>query len=174
MRFKNPQEVFDFALQNLTNMKGRPLRLALSRKRGSRIVIQIEAALRIYKEGLAILEEKRAVVRQLKHLYHEEFEEDYARKRQYIMRRIHNMESSPYSYQYLINHLFRTGYQIKIRGINVQEHLPPLPKSFSEDFYDTINQLERELSQEQQLIADIKDAIKTFFEKEFQIANAIY
>ncbi len=174
MRFKNPQEVFDFALQNLTNMKGHPLRLALSRKRGSRIVIQIEAALRIYKEGLAILEEKRAVVRQLKHLYQEEFEEDYARKRQYIMRRIHNMESSPYSYQYLINHLSRTGYQIKIRGINVQEHLPPLPKSFSEDFYDTINQLERELSQEQQLIADIKDAIETFFEKEFQIANAIY
>ncbi|WP_163583458.1 DUF6792 domain-containing protein [Gracilibacillus saliphilus] len=174
MRFKNPQEVFDFALQNLTNMKGHPLRLALSRKRGSRIVIQIEAALRIYKEGLAILEEKRAVVRQLKHLYQEEFEEDYARKRQYIMRRIHNMESSPYSYQYLINHLSRTGYQIKIRGINVHEHLPPLPKSFSEDFYDTINQLERELSQEQQLIADIKDAIEAFFEKEFQIANAIY
>src|SRR5690606_1069376 len=69
---------------------------------GEKIDVNISSASRIYVWGMHLVEEQRAVLKQMKHLYEMEYIHNFNRRKKNLLEKIYDVESRPYAYQYLL------------------------------------------------------------------------
>ncbi|MEB3751135.1 DUF6792 domain-containing protein [Geobacillus icigianus] len=136
------------------------------------IRLNLSLAVRMYQKGMRIMEEKEAVLRDMKQLYVQEYVEDFERRKRDLMRNIEDMEQNPSAYQHLLGSFTYDAQQVYIlRRIEVHESIPPLDPMIAEGFEEMLAYYEGEMAKGRELIASIKQSVEQLVEKEEQIAN---
>ncbi|WP_427392340.1 DUF6792 domain-containing protein [Geobacillus icigianus] len=136
------------------------------------IRLNLSLAVRMYQKGMRIMEEKEAVLREMKQLYVQEYVEDFERRKRDLMRNIEDMEQNPSAYQHLLGSFTYDAQQVYVlRRIEVHESIPPLDPMIADGFEGMLAYYEGEMAKGRELIASIKQSVEQLVEKEEQIAN---
>jgi hypothetical protein len=73
------------------------------------------------------MEEKEAVLHEMKQSYLHEYVEDFEIQKRELMKKIEDMEQNPWAYQHLLGHFTYDAEQVYVlRRIDVHESIPPL------------------------------------------------
>ncbi|WP_027409947.1 DUF6792 domain-containing protein [Anoxybacteroides tepidamans] len=136
------------------------------------IRLNLSSAVRIYQKGLRMLEEKEAVLRDMKQRYVQEYVEDFEMRKRNLMRNIENMEQNPGAYQHLLGSFTYDAQQVYVlRCIEVHESIPPMDPLIPDLFEGMFAYYEWEIAKGKELIASVKQSFEQFFEKDEQLAK---
>ncbi|KZZ84987.1 DUF6792 domain-containing protein [Bacillus sp. SJS] len=135
---------------------------------GKPILINLSSALRLYKEGLNIYEEKNTLLKQIKEAYHREYTDDYALRKGTLMKAIASTESDTAWAQ------SRLGYSTtvyKVTKIDVQETIYPIPPANTATFQELFHYHETEQEAGVKQINQIKNSVEKFFQEDQKVAS---
>ncbi|MBS2970658.1 hypothetical protein J9317_18090 [Metabacillus sp. KIGAM252] len=135
---------------------------------GKPIMINLSSALRLYKEGLNIYEEKNNLLKQLKEAYHREYTDDYTRRKGTLMKAIASTDSDIGWAQ------SRLGYSTtvyKVTKIDVQETIYPIPPANTATFQELFHYHETEQEAGVKQIIQIKNSVEKFFQEDQKVAS---
>ncbi len=142
---------------------------------GKNIKINISSALRIYTEGLSILESKETVLSEIESKYERAYVQDYENRERRVMKKVREMEESPYSYQDLMGNFTRdTKVFHKVTKIDVHEDIPNLPENLENIYEGTFTYIKGVIEKEKVLLTNIKDSIEELFEEDERISKEIF
>lgn len=143
---------------------------------GEKIDVNISSASRIYVWGMHLVEEQRAVLKQMKHLYEMEYIHDFNRRKKNLLEKIYDMESRPYAYQYLLGKFtYDTKLFYRLTKIVVHDSIKPLPyHGFRANFENMFQYIETDINKTEETLTTIKKSIEQLFEEEEKIANTIF
>jgi hypothetical protein len=147
--------------------------LILIKKVGEReIRMNLSSAVRIYLKGLQIMEEKEAVLNEMKQSYLHEYVEDFETQKRELMKKIEDMEQNPWAYQHLLGHFTDDAKQAYVlRRIDVHESIPPLDPRIPHIFETMFLYYEQEISKGKELIETIKKSFEEFFEQDQNVSK---
>ncbi|MED3962820.1 DUF6792 domain-containing protein [Niallia taxi] len=137
---------------------------------GEEIKWNISSAVRIYQQGMKIVEDIEESIRTYERIYKNEIEDDFQTKKQRLIYEIHHIEANPSDYlwdfQFLLPNLGNLGS--KIEKIDVQEsfYTAPLPENSS-----ILMELRKQATEKRHFIEEIRDSIESLFEKEVLISQ---
>ncbi|RVT56542.1 DUF6792 domain-containing protein [Niallia taxi] len=137
---------------------------------GEEIKWNISSAVRIYQQGMKIVEDIEESIRTYERIYKNEIEDDFQTKKQRLIYEIHHIEANPSDYlwdfQFLLPNLGNLGS--KIERIDVQEsfYTAPLPENSS-----IVMELRKQATEKRHFIEEIRDSIESLFEKEELISQ---
>lgn len=137
---------------------------------GEEIKWNISSAVRIYQQGMKIVEDIEESIRTYERIYKNEIEDDFQIKKQRLIYEIHHIEANPSDYlwdfQFLLPNLGNLGS--KIEKIDVQEsfYTAPLPENSS-----ILIELRKQATEKRHFIEEIRDSIESLFEKEVLISQ---
>ncbi len=137
---------------------------------GEEIKWNISSAVRIYQQGMKIVEDIEESIRTYERIYKNEIEDDFQTKKQRLIYVIHHIEANPSDYlwdfQFLLPNLGNLGS--KIERIDVQEsfYTAPLPENSS-----IVMELRKQATEKRHFIEEIRDSIESLFEKEVLISQ---
>ncbi|MCT2347625.1 hypothetical protein M4D71_26120 [Niallia taxi] len=137
---------------------------------GEEIKWNISSAVRIYQQGMKIVEGIEESIRTYERIYKNEIEDDFQIKKQRLIYEIHHIEANPSDYlwdfQFLLPNLGNLGS--KIEKIDVQEsfYTAPLPENSS-----ILIELRKQATEKRHFIEEIRDSIESLFEKEVLISQ---
>ncbi|MEI2406391.1 DUF6792 domain-containing protein [Niallia taxi] len=137
---------------------------------GEEIKWNISSAVRIYQQGMKIVEDIEESIRTYERIYKNEIEDDFQTKKQRLIYEIHHIEANPSDYlwdfQFLLPNLGNLGS--KIERIDVQEsfYTAPLPENSS-----IVMELRKQATEKRHFIEEIRDSIESLFEKEVLISQ---
>lgn len=150
--------------------------MMLSKKvEGKDIKFNISSSVRMYTEGLSILDTKQTVLDEIKSQYKRKYIQDYTNREERIMKEIRDMEENPYSYQDLMGPFTNdTNAFHRVTKIDVHEDIPKLPENFMVIFEGIFNYIEGVITKEKELLQKIKESIEGLFEEDERIAETIF
>ncbi|AZB41858.1 hypothetical protein CEF21_05815 [Bacillus sp. FJAT-42376] len=134
---------------------------------GKPIIINLSSALRLYKEGLGIYEEKKTLLNQLKEAYHREYTDDYTSRKAALMKEIAATESD---FSWALGKLGYSSAVYKVTGIDVQEAIYPIPPANTATFQDLFHYHETEQAEGIKQVNKIKSSVEDFFKEDKKVA----
>ncbi|MGD7006920.1 DUF6792 domain-containing protein [Metabacillus sp. 84] len=135
---------------------------------GKPIIINLSSALRLFKKGLAIYEEKESILKQIKETYQREYPDDYTFRKDTLMRAIATTESDISWAQSKLGYS-TTAY--KVTKIDVQESIYPIPPANTAAFQELFHYHENEQEAGVKQIQQIKSSLEDFFNEDKKIAQ---
>ncbi|MBA4536979.1 hypothetical protein H1Z61_07425 [Bacillus aquiflavi] len=130
-----------------------------------RIEINLSSAVRVYQTGLDKYQEKSEILNQLRVMYQQEYLDDFENRKRRLMGSIHEMESNPRSYSYLL-----PGKDREVTSINVHEDIRPLSPIIANTFEEMFHHFQQEHKKGIELIGKIKTSIENLFSEEKAIS----
>ncbi|WP_413363606.1 DUF6792 domain-containing protein [Lysinibacillus sp. 3P01SB] len=153
--------------------KGKDLFMTVTSK-GQKVKINLSSAVRIYTTGMAIYDEKEAVLGRLKSDYETSYLQDFENRKARLVEKITDMEVNYSKYQYLLGNFTYDAYQkYVLTGINVHEDIPPLAENFKSSFEHMFHYYEQEIEQGRKAMATIKKTIEDYFKFDQELAEKI-
>jgi len=132
------------------------------------IKVNISAALRMYEEGRALLEDKVTEIKRLQAAIDREIIQCYKTERKKVMNKIYDMEASPSTYTHLLRkHVYFTRLDKSITGIDVHEVFYPFNHN---NMDDKISLLNESVEKGHTYLEDYRSAIEDLFDEEENIA----
>lgn len=137
---------------------------------GEEIKWNISSAVRIYQQGMKIVEDMEDSIRSYERIYKNEIEDDFQTKKQRLIREIHHIESNPSDYlwdfQFLLPNLGNLGSKIEKIDVHESFYTAPLP-----DNSNILTELKKQATEKRRFIEEIRGSIESLFEKEEMISQ---
>ncbi|MFC7373521.1 DUF6792 domain-containing protein [Fictibacillus iocasae] len=150
--------------KGLRYVKGEMI-LTKSGGNGKPIEVNLSSAVTIYQTGIDKYREMEENASQLRTAYDFEYVYDFDQRKSKLMQKIHDMEASPSSYEYLLENENYT-----VTSISVEEELPGLNSAFHETFEEMFASYEVELEKGKALLQRMKTSITDLFQEDKRIA----
>lgn len=138
---------------------------------GETIQVNISSAVRIYQNGMKIVEDMEDAISSYQKVYSREIDEDFIDKKQAITTAIHHMEENPSHYAFDLQFRLAAGFSHtfdKLEKISVHEsfHTGALP-----DNDGIVAELKKQTTEKRDFIKNIRESIEKLFEKEKMISQ---
>ncbi|MTH55070.1 hypothetical protein GKZ89_16825 [Bacillus mangrovi] len=135
---------------------------------GKPVIINLSSALRLFKEGLTIYEEKESILKQVKEAYQREYAEDYSHRKGTLMKEIARTELD---FSWAQSRLGYSPTAYKVTKIDVQESIYPIPPANTATFQELFHYHENEQEAGVKQIHKIKSSVEDFFKEDKKIAQ---
>lgn len=148
--------------------------LIITRSHGGELIsVNVSSATRIFLTGSAYIDAKAKILEHMRENYEVEYLEHYKDRKSTLLQEIHDMESFPSKYQYLLgNFTYDTQLYYRLTKINVHEDIPPLPyNGFQAVFDNMFVYIESDIEKQRKFLADVRESIEKLFEVEEGIAQ---
>lgn len=144
--------------------------MVFSTKHGKKeIKVNISAALRMYQDGKAVLEEKSSEIDHFQTAIHREISQCYENNKSQVMRKIDDIEANPDLYSYLLRkHIYFSRLNKKVKRIRVYEVFFPLETA---NLNEEIHVLRKSVEKGYTYVENYRKAIEDLFAEEKEIAN---
>lgn len=137
---------------------------------GEEIKWNISSAVRIYQQGMKIVEDIEESIRTYERIYKNEIEDDFQTKKQRLIYEIHHIEANPSDYlwdfQFLLPNLGNLGSKIEKIDVHESFYTAPLPENSN-----IVMELRKQATEKKHFIEEIRDSIESLFEKEELISQ---
>ncbi|KFF55363.1 hypothetical protein CM50_03360 [Bacillus subtilis] len=138
---------------------------------GETIQVNLSSAVRIYQNGMKIVEDMEDAISQYQKVYSQEIDEDFIDKKQAITTAIHHMEENPSHYAFDLQFRLAAGFSHtfdKLEKISVHEsfHTGALPVNDG-----IVAELKKQTTEKRDFIKNIRESIEKLFEKEEMISQ---
>ncbi|SCV40445.1 FIG01226220: hypothetical protein [Bacillus subtilis] len=138
---------------------------------GETIKVNLSSAVRIYQNGMKIVEDMEDAISQYQKVYSQEIDEDFIDKKQAIITAIHHMEENPSHYAFDLQFRLAAGFSHtfdKLENISVHEsfHTGALPANDG-----IVAELKKQATEKRDFIKNIRESIEKLFEKEEMISQ---
>ncbi|MGM0949895.1 MAG: DUF6792 domain-containing protein [Bacillota bacterium] len=138
---------------------------------GETIKVNISSAVRIYQNGMRIVEDMEDAISKYQKVYSQEINEDFIDKKQAIITAIHHMEENPSHYAFDLQFRLAAGFSHtfdKLEKISVHEsfHTGALPANDG-----VVAELKKQTAEKRDFIKNIRESIEKLFEKEEMISQ---
>ncbi|WP_420976188.1 DUF6792 domain-containing protein [Bacillus vallismortis] len=138
---------------------------------GESIKVNISSAVRIYQNGMKIVEDMEDAISKYQKVYSQEIDEDFSDKKQAIITAIHHMEENPSHYAFDLQFRLAAGFSHtfdKLEKISVHEsfHTGALPANDG-----IVAELKKQATEKRDFIKNIRESIEKLFEKEEMISQ---
>ncbi|OEI75858.1 hypothetical protein BG616_17305 [Bacillus subtilis] len=138
---------------------------------GETIQVNLSSAVRIYQNGMKIVEDMEDAISQYQKVYSQEIDEDFIDKKQAITTAIHHMEENPSHYAFDLQFRLAAGFSHtfdKLEKISVHEsfHTGALPANDG-----IVAELKKQTTEKRDFIKNIRESIEKLFEKEEMISQ---
>ncbi|AYK65423.1 hypothetical protein D9C11_07800 [Bacillus subtilis subsp. subtilis] len=138
---------------------------------GETIQVNLSSAVRIYQNGMKIVEDMEDAISKYQKVYSQEIDEDFIDKKQAIITAIHHMEENPSHYAFDIQFRLAAGFSHtfdKLEKISVHEsfHTGALPANDG-----IVAELKKQTTEKRDFIKNIRESIEKLFEKEEMISQ---
>ncbi|MDU0155257.1 DUF6792 domain-containing protein [Bacillus cabrialesii] len=138
---------------------------------GETIKVNISSAVRIYQNGMKIVEDMEDAISKYQKVYSQEIDEDFIDKKQAITTAIHHMEENPSHYAFDLQFRLAAGFSHtfdKLEKISVHEsfHTGALPANDG-----IVAELKKQTTEKRDFIKNIRESIEKLFEKEEMISQ---
>lgn len=144
--------------------------MVFSTKHGKKeIKVNISAALRMYQNGKAVLEEKLSEIDHFQAAIHREISQCYENNKSQVMRKIDDIEANPGLYSYLLRkHIYFSRLNKKVKRIRVYEVFFPLETA---NLNEEIHVLRKSIEKGYMYVENYRKAIEDLFAEEKEIGN---
>lgn len=129
-----------------------------------RIEVNVSSATRLYWLGIDNYEKKRLVLEKIQRAYTSKFEQPFEWRKRELLNRIHEMESNPHAYSYLLG-----GGDREMVSISVHETIPPMPVGITNDMQGIYRFYTEDIEKGRRLFEEMKEAILQFFSQDQQL-----
>ncbi|MFK3892053.1 DUF6792 domain-containing protein [Bacillus subtilis] len=138
---------------------------------GETIQVNLSSAVRIYQNGMKIVEDMEDAISKYQKVYSQEIDEDFIDKKQAITTAIHHMEENPSHYAFDLQFRLAAGFSHtfdKLERISVHEsfHTGALPANDG-----IVAELKKQTTEKRDFIKNIRESIEKLFEKEEMISQ---
>jgi hypothetical protein len=134
---------------------------------GEPIEVNMSAALRLYREGALIFEDKMSAIAKLEKAVHEEIQLEFKEERKKVLDEIYNIESNPKGYAYSRGWMHR--YPLyEVESLKVIENVYPLEKA---DLDEQIYEMKSSVDSGYKLIEDYRKAVEDLFAEEEKLSQ---
>ncbi|OWV37009.1 hypothetical protein CE489_11745 [Bacillus spizizenii] len=138
---------------------------------GETIKVNLSSAVRIYQNGMKLVEDMEDAISQYQKVYSQEIDEDFIDKKQAIITAIHHMEENPSHYAFDLQFRLAAGFSHtfdKLEKISVHEsfHTGALPANDG-----IVAELKKQATEKRDFIKNIRESIEKLFEKEEMISQ---
>ncbi|MCY8893659.1 hypothetical protein MOD50_10550 [Bacillus spizizenii] len=138
---------------------------------GETIKVNLSSAVRIYQNGMKIVEDMEEAISKYQKVYSQEIDEDFVDKKQAIITAIHHMEENPSHYAFDLQFRLAAGFNHtfdKLEKISVHEsfHTGALPANDG-----IVAELKKQATEKRDFIKNIRESIEKLFEKEEMISQ---
>ncbi|OIR61733.1 hypothetical protein BLL41_07225 [Bacillus sp. FMQ74] len=138
---------------------------------GETIQVNLSSAVRIYQNGMKIVEDMEEAISKYQKVYSQEIDEDFIDKKQAITTAIHHMEENPSHYAFDLQFRLAAGFSHtfdKLEKISVHEsfHTGALPANDG-----IVAELKKQTTEKRDFIKNIRESIEKLFEKEEMISQ---
>ncbi|KIL31450.1 hypothetical protein B4067_3951 [Bacillus subtilis subsp. subtilis] len=138
---------------------------------GETIQVNLSSAVRIYQNGMKIVEDMEDAISKYQKVYSQEIDEDFIDKKQAIITAIHHMEENPLHYAFDLQFRLAAGFSHtfdKLEKISVHEsfHTGALPANDG-----IVAELKKQTTEKRDFIKNIRESIEKLFEKEEMISQ---
>ncbi len=134
---------------------------------GEPINVNISAALRLYREGAIILEDKMSAIAKLEKTVHEEIELTFKEERRRVLDEIYHIESNPKGFAYSRGWMHR--YPLyEVESLKVVEDVAPLERA---DLDEQVHDMRASVDSGYKLIEDYRNAIEELFKEEEKLSQ---
>ncbi|WP_416042632.1 DUF6792 domain-containing protein [Bacillus subtilis] len=138
---------------------------------GETIQVNLSSAVRIYQNGMKIVEDMEDAISKYQKVYSQEIDEDFIDKKQAITTAIHHMEENPSHYAFDLQFRLVAGFSHtfdKLEKISVHEsfHTGALPANDG-----IVAELKKQTTEKRDFIKNIRESIEKLFEKEEMISQ---
>ncbi|MEE5179105.1 hypothetical protein JDW21_08905 [Bacillus subtilis] len=138
---------------------------------GETIQVNLSSAVRIYQNGMKIVEDMEDAISKYQKVYSQEIDEDFIDKKQAIITAIHHMEENPSNYAFDLQFRLAAGFSHtfdKLEKISVHEsfHTGALPANDG-----IVAELKKQTTEKRDFIKNIRESIEKLFEKEEMISQ---
>ncbi|MFC9319768.1 DUF6792 domain-containing protein [Bacillus subtilis] len=138
---------------------------------GETIQVNLSSAVRIYQNGMKIVEDMEDAISKYQKVYSQEIDEDFIDKKQAITTAIHHMEENPSHYAFDLQFRLAAGFSHtfdKLEKISVHEsfHTGALPANDG-----IVAELKKQTTEKRDFIKNIRESIEKLFEKEEMISQ---
>ncbi|MEC0281256.1 DUF6792 domain-containing protein [Terribacillus saccharophilus] len=134
---------------------------------GEPIEVNMSAALRLYREGALIFEDKMSAIAKLKKTVHEEIQLAFKEERKKVLDEIYHIESNPKGYAYSRGWMHR--YPLyEVESLKVMDNVFPLEKAgLDEQIYE----MKSSVDSGYKLIEDYRKAVEDLFAEEEKLSQ---
>ncbi|MDL5610569.1 DUF6792 domain-containing protein [Bacillus halotolerans] len=138
---------------------------------GETIKVNISSAVRIYQNGMKIVEDMEDAISAYQKVFRQEIDEEFIDKKQAIITSIQHMEENPSHYAFDLQFRLAAGFSHtfdKLEKISVHEsfHTGALPANDG-----IVAELKKQTSEKKNFIKNIRESIEKLFEKEEMISQ---
>ena len=138
---------------------------------GETIKVNISSAVRIYQNGMKIVEDMEDAISAYQKVFRQEIDEEFIDKKQAIITSIQHMEENPSQYAFDLQFRLAAGFSHtfdKLEKISVHEsfHTGALPANDG-----IVAELKKQTSEKKNFIKNIRESIEKLFEKEEMISQ---
>ncbi|WP_340082227.1 DUF6792 domain-containing protein [Terribacillus sp. FSL K6-0262] len=134
---------------------------------GEPIEVNMSAALRLYREGALIFENKMSAIAKLEKTVHEEIQLAFKEERKKILDEIYHIESNPKGYAYSRGWMHR--YPLyEVESLKVMDNVFPLEKA---DLDEQIYEMKSSVDSGYKLIEDYRKAVEDLFAEEEKLSQ---
>ncbi|MFP7217457.1 DUF6792 domain-containing protein [Bacillus subtilis] len=138
---------------------------------GETIQVNLSSAVRIYQNGMKIVEDMEDAISKYQKVYSQEIDEDFIDKKQAIITAIHHMEENPSHYAFDLQFRLAAGFSHtfdKLEKISVHKsfHTGALPANDG-----IVAELKKQTTEKRDFIKNIRESIEKLFEKEEMISQ---
>ncbi|PRP51830.1 hypothetical protein C7B63_05670 [Bacillus halotolerans] len=138
---------------------------------GETIKVNISSAVRIYQNGLKIVEDMEDAISAYQKVFRQEIDEEFIDKKQAIITSIQHMEENPSQYAFDLQFRLAAGFSHafdKLEKISVHEsfHTGALPANDG-----IVAELKKQTTEKKNFIKNIRESIEKLFEKEEMISQ---
>ncbi|WP_146551145.1 DUF6792 domain-containing protein [Rummeliibacillus sp. SL167] len=132
----------------------------------TKIKVNISSALRIYKKGLEIYDEKSALLTRMQARYEDEYPDYYNHHVKELLKEIHLMETNPGAYRSLVPYS-----DIRVTAISVEEKIDPMNHIIANTFTTIFEELATEIETGRKFISKIRSSIEKMFQEDENISQ---
>lgn len=134
---------------------------------GEPIEVNMSAALRLYREGALIFEDKMSAIAKLEKAVHEEIQLAFKEERKKVLDEIYNIESNPKGYAYSRGWMHR--YPLyEVESLKVMENVYPLERA---NLDEQIYEMKSSVDSGYKLIEDYRKAVEDLFAEEERLSQ---
>ncbi|MGG1593238.1 DUF6792 domain-containing protein [Terribacillus saccharophilus] len=134
---------------------------------GEPIEVNMSAALRLYREGALIFEDKMSAIAKLEKTVHEEIQLAFKEERNKVLDEIYHIESNPKGYAYSRGWMHR--YPLyEVESLKVMDNVFPLEKA---DLNEQIYEMKSSVDSAYKLIEDYRKAVEDLFAEEEKLSQ---
>ncbi|WP_146548103.1 DUF6792 domain-containing protein [Rummeliibacillus suwonensis] len=132
----------------------------------TKVKVNISSALRIYKKGLELYDEKSTLLTRMQARYEEEYPDYYNHHVKGLLKEILLMETNPGAYRSLVPYS-----DIRVTAISVEEKIDPMNHNIANTFTTIFEELATEIETGRKFIAKIRSSIEKIFQKDEMVSQ---